>query len=590
MKYHIFRKSIIVFTIIGLSAISASAQQAMWKVLWVVAPNINAPKPADNGGGICNNGMTIQQREWCSITAPQAFEQFIESHSNGKLDIQITVDVLASIVTEFDVSPDIKGVKIPDADKARLNIEGNYDCLMIMANYSGCNLRWAGVTYNYGNRLWVSQVPMYYNTSNLLYQNNVAIHEWIHQIEIYFPQVSGGKLPTPVLHNDGSQEYLYTEANTGLSGEDRLAKWYGDYIQGSIIHYPGATSNLDGIHSDWWQYNPLRYRFEFEKDNADGITLRYRPIYPNDIELVNGTNVSGVLKIPETVTHNNITYAVTRLADNLFLNNADVTEIEIPNSVTYIGWGVLANNGYITKIKIGFGIKTIRDGAFFNAFWSSQGNLGAADLTITALEPPVLEERTLLMARNINLPLKTPYCVVADYQAAAEWSEFGTIIPIRNAIIPDVQATQSNNAVSLSWQGTADAFLIYRDGEPADTVTTNTYTDEDITIGDQYCYRVKALIDGCKGDLSSEKCVRISDTGIVPVGTTALSIYPNPAKDVIILESLETVEIYDITGRLVKAADTGLHTTGVRTINVSALPKGIYLIKAGAYAGKFMKE
>ena len=392
----------IIMVVLSLSALNA--QKTTWKVLWVVAPNINAPKPAANGGGICNNTMTDEQKEWCKVKVPKAFKDFIEDHSNGKLNIQITVDVLTNTVTEFDVSTDIKGIKIPDADKLRLNIEENYDCLMIMANYSGCNLTWAGVNYNYGNLLWVSQVPMYYDVNNMQYQNNVAIHEWIHQIEAYFPSINPA-FATPVLHSDEA-DYKYTPANTGLSGENRLEKWYADYIKGAIVIYPGVTSIPRGIDADWWQYNPLKFR-DFKEENADRQLLQYKPFFstPNNLEaeFYGGDNVTGALNIPETVTHNGFTYTVTKIAEAAFFNDVPaITSISIPATVTAIG-----------------------DNAFRNMFidlWNNQG-FQRGVVIMNSSQVPSLGNDAFSIAKQAG-KLTVPCDAVNAYKAATNWSAF----------------------------------------------------------------------------------------------------------------------------------------------------------------------
>ncbi|MDR1919488.1 MAG: T9SS type A sorting domain-containing protein [Tannerellaceae bacterium] len=70
---------------------------------------------------------------------------------------------------------------------------------------------------------------------------------------------------------------------------------------------------------------------------------------------------------------------------------------------------------------------------------------------------------------------------------------------------------------------------------------------------------------------------------------TSLSPYPNPVKDVFTLSGLppETgIEIYDISGNLALS----LPSPGSETIDVSDLPGGIYLVKAGASVCKIIKS
>ncbi|UTW65740.1 T9SS type A sorting domain-containing protein [bacterium SCSIO 12643] len=69
-----------------------------------------------------------------------------------------------------------------------------------------------------------------------------------------------------------------------------------------------------------------------------------------------------------------------------------------------------------------------------------------------------------------------------------------------------------------------------------------------------------------------------------------LKIYPNPAKTVLYIEGdkMETIEIYDATGKLI------LSPLNSNTIDIHSLPKGIYIIVAQqakkSFSAKFIKE
>lgn len=65
----------------------------------------------------------------------------------------------------------------------------------------------------------------------------------------------------------------------------------------------------------------------------------------------------------------------------------------------------------------------------------------------------------------------------------------------------------------------------------------------------------------------------IDVTDVAETTGETLTIYPNPAKDVIHLESSEEVRIYDLTGQMVMR--------GQENINISSLPNGLYFVKVG---------
>jgi len=67
------------------------------------------------------------------------------------------------------------------------------------------------------------------------------------------------------------------------------------------------------------------------------------------------------------------------------------------------------------------------------------------------------------------------------------------------------------------------------------------------------------------------------------------TIYPNPVKTELKISSSTTLmnptEIYDLTGRKMSARNINTNT-----IDVSALPAGIYLVKIGDTSSKFVKQ
>lgn len=87
-------------------------------------------------------------------------------------------------------------------------------------------------------------------------------------------------------------------------------------------------------------------------------------------------------------------------------------------------------------------------------------------------------------------------------------------------------------------------------------------------------------------------------TGIndIQLKRNRLLIYPNPVKDELRVESgslimdNERVEIVDLSGSIVGAKNFSLLQNGKASLNVSDLPKGIYILKTGNLRGKFVKE
>ena len=77
-------------------------------------------------------------------------------------------------------------------------------------------------------------------------------------------------------------------------------------------------------------------------------------------------------------------------------------------------------------------------------------------------------------------------------------------------------------------------------------------------------------------------------TGVDENGASALKVYPNPAKESLRIEGLETdatVEIYNSLGMMVKT----VNATADEEINISDLPQGIYMIRCGQQTIRFVK-
>ena len=89
----------------------------------------------------------------------------------------------------------------------------------------------------------------------------------------------------------------------------------------------------------------------------------------------------------------------------------------------------------------------------------------------------------------------------------------------------------------------------------------------------------------------AEASIKLSSTGIPKVEKTQLMIYPNPVKDELRIRNYESgdgdIEIYDIYG---KKMVNGKWSMVNYSMDVSALPNGMYFVKIGNRAAKFIKQ
>lgn len=70
--------------------------------------------------------------------------------------------------------------------------------------------------------------------------------------------------------------------------------------------------------------------------------------------------------IPETVTNDGVTYTVTGIATQAFMNNAKLKTIKLPNTLKTIGVQAFQGCSVLTTVDMGNSVETIGDKAFFN--------------------------------------------------------------------------------------------------------------------------------------------------------------------------------------------------------------------------------
>ncbi|MCK9302504.1 MAG: T9SS type A sorting domain-containing protein [Bacteroidales bacterium] len=144
----------------------------------------------------------------------------------------------------------------------------------------------------------------------------------------------------------------------------------------------------------------------------------------------------------------------------------------------------------------------------------------------------------------------------------------------------DLTATLENdNNIVLNWTAVEGAveYIVSRDGENIAAVTTNTYTDEAMAIGD-YCYKVATACDnGITSDYSNEACQTVI-LGISNM-SNSIKVFPNPANEQFTITSSEiinSVVIFNCIGK--KIAEYKVNNTTFNH-NLSGMTAGIYSIK-----------
>ena len=198
--------------------------------------------------------------------------------------------------------------------------------------------------------------------------------------------------------------------------------------------------------------------YDIAVNNADGVTIYYRYINDNELEVTKGEKYviengiavnteilyTGSVAIPEKVTYANATRRVTSIGYNAFNDCSGLTSVTIPNSVTNIGkyafYGcsgltsvtipnsvmcigdhAFSSCSGLTSITIGNSVTSIGVGAFFD--W------GLSEVkVISKIEDPY-DINTKVFSDNTysNATLYVPEWTIDKYKATEGWKLFSHI-------------------------------------------------------------------------------------------------------------------------------------------------------------------
>jgi hypothetical protein len=134
--------------------------------------------------------------------------------------------------------------------------------------------------------------------------------------------------------------------------------------------------------------------------------------------LLRAVEVTGVVKIPETVNYEGTVYNVTDIGEAAFLEQKKMTSVTIPSTVKNIGKAAFLYCSGLTDITIGDGVTSIGCCAFVNCKSLTnvtvEWNTPLKDVNINAFNG----------LRTSTITLHTPDGTGTTYQDAVVWKEF----------------------------------------------------------------------------------------------------------------------------------------------------------------------
>ena len=156
-----------------------------------------------------------------------------------------------------------------------------------------------------------------------------------------------------------------------------------------------------------------------------------------------GTYYSGKVVIPNTVTHDGVTYMVNAIADGAFASCTEVTEVTLGENITSIGESAFFYCRNLTEITLGDFVVEIGKNAFYNCQSLRRVTLGSGvnsigseafrycnaltDIISKPAAPPVIAE-DVCFSKYDQTVIHVHPSVLARYQAANYWKDFSSIV------------------------------------------------------------------------------------------------------------------------------------------------------------------
>lgn len=152
----------------------------------------------------------------------------------------------------------------------------------------------------------------------------------------------------------------------------------------ATIIVPCASRGAYQLANEWSNFTGIIGGDRYTESTSTDQTLVYILDCANGTATVMGYEgeCSGTLNIPSSITVNEVSYSVTRIADNAFQYNTGITSLTIPSTLTYIGDSAFIECTSLNSVNVSYfdnNLDTIGDMAFWRCYELSTFNFFPCD-------------------------------------------------------------------------------------------------------------------------------------------------------------------------------------------------------------------
>ncbi|MFC2107437.1 T9SS type A sorting domain-containing protein [Bacteroidota bacterium] len=485
---------------------------------------------------------------WDPITAP--YRQALTSYPIDGVNI-VDPFVDGQIWFDYTVRLDDRNTTGDEFLKVEVGVDGNWETIASYDNSAG-SFDWTNYHHNISSLAFGEIFKIRFFAEGM---NSNDLQAWfVDNIHVY--RVCAGPrnlVATPAQTFDDCGE-VYLNWNSPASGGGG-GGGTGEWIHWDDGAYAGSLGLTNGgsfnIMSHWdaadlTQYDggSLTKVAFFAADEATvGSTTTYA------IQVYQGANGSATLVHEELATYSFDTYNEVTLSTPVLL---DVTQ------------------------ELWFGVLTTHDAGFFPACRDAgPAVVGYGDMISTAGNNSWVSVGTLL-AYDYNWNIQGFIETGTD--------QFVALKPVSSSMISNNTSTDLSDKVAVNPVTTGNrdmlGYRIYRDGAEIAFTADTFYTDV-VNADGIYIYDVVAVYDDCESDTAAtDDAIVDCGVGIEELLNGGIAVYPNPAKDVLNIESAKEITFVTILNNVGQVVyNNKVVNDNVITINTSAYEAGVYMVK-----------